>query len=70
MRRRIAMWAALSLAAAPLAATLAAPSAAAAPQKKSYIVVMKADPLVRSVSAKSLDTSSARSRQGDLRRAH
>jgi subtilisin family serine protease len=69
MRRRIAMWAALSLAAAPLAATLAAPSAAAAPKKKSYIVVMKADPLVRSVSAKSLDTSSARSRQGDLRRA-
>ncbi len=69
MRRRMAILAALSLTAAPLAATLAAPSAAAAPQKKSYIVVMKADPLVRSMPAKSLDTSSARSRKGDLRRA-
>jgi len=65
----MAILAALSLTAAPLAATLAAPSAAAAPQKKSYIVVMKADPLVRSMPAKSLDTSSARSRKGDLRRA-
>ena len=69
MRRRIAGLAALSLAAAPLVTALGAPSAAAAPQKKSYIVVMKADPLVRSVSAKSLGGPSAASRKGDLRRA-
>ena len=56
MRRRIAGLAALSLAVAPLVTTLGALSAAAAPQKKSYIVVMKADPLVRSMSAKSLGT--------------
>ncbi|HOV02635.1 MAG TPA: S8 family peptidase [Dermatophilaceae bacterium] len=68
MRRRIAGLAALSLAVAALVTTLGALSAAAAPQKKSYIVVMKADPLVRSMSAKSLGTPTAKSRKGDLRR--